>query len=31
MKPINNTVDDLFQPKELAADDYLNKADGLIY
>ena len=31
MKPINNTVDDLFQPKELAADEYLNKADGLIY
>ena len=31
MKPINNTVDDLFQPRELAADEYLNEADGLIY
>ena len=31
MKPINNTVDDLFQPRELAEDEYLNQADGLIY
>ena len=31
MKPINNTVDDLFQPRELAEDEYLNEADGLIY
>ena len=31
MKPINNTVNDLFQPRELAADEYLNEADGLIY
>ena len=31
MKPINNTVDDLFQPRELAEGEYLNEADGLIY
>ena len=31
MKPIANTVDDLFQPRELAEDEYLNEADGLIY
>ena len=31
MKPISNAVDDLFQPRELAADEYLNEADGLIY
>lgn len=31
MKPINNAVDDLFQPRELAEDEYLNEADGLIY
>ena len=31
MKQINNTVDDLFQPRELADDEYLNEADGLIY
>ena len=31
MKPITNTVDELFQPRELAEDEYLNKADGLIY
>ena len=31
MKPINNTVDDLFQPRELAEDEYLNEADGLVY
>ena len=31
MKPIANTVDDLFQIRELAEDEYLNEADGLIY
>ena len=31
MKPIANTVGDLFQPRELAKDEYLNEADGLIY
>ena len=31
MKPIANAVDDLFQPRELAEDEYLNEADGLIY
>ena len=31
MKPINKTMDDLFQPRELAEDEYLNEADGLIY
>lgn len=31
MKPIANTVDDLFQPREIAEDEYLNEADGLIY
>mgnify|MGYP000257400797 FL=1 len=31
MKPITNTVDELFQPRELAEDEYLNEADGLIY
>ncbi len=31
MKPIANTVDDLFQPRELAEDEYLNEVDGLIY
>lgn len=31
MKPIANTVDDLFQSRELAEDEYLNETDGLIY
>ena len=31
MKPIINTVDELFQPRKLAEDEYLNEADGLIY
>lgn len=31
MRPINNAVDELFQPRELAEDEYLNEADGLMY
>lgn len=31
MKPINNAMDDLFQLRELAEDEYLNEANGLIY